>query len=234
MIREAQNWAVTWKITTVKISIKWWEKTFSACTFCFPFQTTYVLMGSFLLCFSWYVMRTFACTQDDIWKKLFLSITWSKVRKQTYKLKGSVLTSVCSDILAVQFVPPSEVLLSRNLATQYFIKLKITLTWKLEPRHSSWPQDTKDRITQHPASSKQLLRPNLPIKVPHDGISLEITEFLPIRCVMKAFETSGAVKTWILTRKGIIHSDPSETRSAEKLFTHILYTLPWHKQVSCP
>jgi len=154
-------------------------------------------------------MLTFACTQDDIWKKLFLSITWSTVRKQTYKLKGSVLTSVCSDILAVQFVLPSEVLLSRNLATQYFIKLKITLTWKLEPRHSSWPQDAKDRITQHPASSKQLLRPNLPIKVPHDGISLEITEFLPIRCVMKAFETSGAVKTWILTRKGIIHSDPS-------------------------
>lgn len=46
---------------------------------------------------------------------------------------------------------------------------------------------------------------------------------------MKAFETSGAVKTWILTSEGIIHSDPPEMRISEKLFTHVILYLETRK-----
>lgn len=51
-----------------------------------------------------------------------------------------------------------------------------------------------------------------PVKVSDYRISLEIADFLAIRCIVKALKTSGAEETRILTRKGIIHSHPSKIK----------------------
>ena len=78
--------------------------------------------------------------------------------------------------------------------------------------------DRKERVIHHQASC-DALRAKLPVKVSKHRISLEIADFLSIWCVMEAFETSGAEKTWILARKGIIHSHPSEKKNSERQLT---------------